>query len=354
MKRSRKRANDRRRLRHTSKRKPRRFPASNGRSSRKKASKSTQTALRRRRSRKKKLYPVAVNDKLRGQMRNSSDDRNKLQRAYESGYKEGIYQGGEAIVEQWIPAERILPELTVSDLIQAGVLQCQSSMLEIADARKVAEEIKKAMDETRAFSLVRLGDGELLTLAYNTIKSPIEAHELGAFLPYAGVPLPDASVQAALIQSVKKADYVGVPKSRRPEFQMLLFSVSRYYGWNLTDTKLTNSLINYEIHHSGMLLPLLAGRRVLLIGNKALETAGVLRKQWVNVTGCISPVLGFEDIERVLAECRKHQFDVVLVAAGVAAVVLCQRIASEYEAVALDIGHLADEMIKKDLSISSI
>lgn len=269
------------------------------------------------------------------------------QKAYAAGYREGLYHGGEAIVEQLIPYGRMLPGVTVEALIQSGLMQHQADMLEIASSVQVAGEIRSAMDERRSFSLVRLGDGELLTLAYGTVISNTEAHELGAFLPYAGVPLPDVSVQSLLLNSIMKADYVGVPMSRRPEFQMLLFAVSKHYGWSLAQSRLTTSLINYQLHQHGLLLPMLANQRVLLIGNKAAEAADIMRKQGINVVGSVSPVRGFEDIERVIEQCRMYKFDICLIAAGVPAVVLCQRIASEDNKVAIDIGHLADQMIQE-------
>ncbi|WDH97939.1 GT-D fold domain-containing glycosyltransferase [Paenibacillus urinalis] len=325
---------------HAAKKRRQRSSVKNKASARKKGSK-LKPAMRKKTNAKRHKHPRQPQAPL------PLDHEGPLQKAYAAGYKEGMYHGGEAIVERLIPSGRILPGITAEALIQSGLMQHQAEMLEITDSKQVADEIRSALDERRSFSLVRLGDGELLTLAYGTVISSTEAHELGAFLPYAGVPLPDASVQSLLLDSIMKADYVGVPMSRRPEFQMLLFAVSRHYGWSLTQNRLTSSLINYQLHHHGLLLPILAEQRVLLIGNRAAETADLMRKQGVNVTGSVSPVRGFEDIERVLEECRRYEFDICLIAAGVPAVVLCQRIASEDKKVAIDIGHLADQMIQE-------
>ncbi|MEK5061600.1 GT-D fold domain-containing glycosyltransferase [Paenibacillus sp. FSL H7-0326] len=340
MERSRKLNHDGLAVIHAAKKRRQSYTAKKKASVRKKESKLKPT-LRKKANTKKLKHPRHRKPQAPLQL----DHEGPLQKAYAAGYKEGVYHGGEAIVERLIPSGRILPGVTAEALIQSGLMQHQAELLEITDSVQVADEIRSALDERRSFSLVRLGDGELLTLAYGTIIASSEAHELGAFLPYAGVPLPDASVQSLLLDSIQKADYVGVPMSRRPEFQMLLFAISKHYGWSLTQNRLTNSLINYQLHHHGLLLPLLAEQRVLLIGNKAAETADRMMEQGVNVVGSISPVRGFEDIERVLEQCRRYEFDICLIAAGVPAVVLCQRIASGANKVAIDIGHLADQMI---------
>lgn len=263
-------------------------------------------------------------------------------------YREGIYSGGEALVEKWMPDGMLLPDVTCEDIIQAGLEYYRSHMLQLAGTSEIRDLLWTAIVEKRPLSLVRIGDGELLSLAYDTVMSPAEVYELGAFLPYAGVPVPDASVQMFLIDAIKGANYIGVPVSRKPAFQMLMFRIFRHYQLPIREMSLTTSTINFSLYHTGYLIPLLYGRRILLIGNKAVSTAQVLRGKGINVTGTIYPVSGFSDIDQVLTSCSKYEYDIALVAAGVPAVVICQRIASTYGKVAIDIGHVADEMIKNE------
>lgn len=263
-------------------------------------------------------------------------------------YREAVYSGGEALVEKWMPDGMLLPDVTCEDIIQAGLAYYRSHMLQLAGVSEIRDLLWTAIVEKRPLSLVRLGDGELLSLAYDTVMSPAEVDELGAFLPYAGVPVPDASVQRSLINAIKEADYIGVPVSRKPAFQMLMFRICKHYQLPIREMKLTTSTINFSLYHTGYLIPLLYGRRILLIGNKAVSTAQVLREKGINVTGTIYPVSNFSDIEKVLASCCEYEYDIALVAAGVPAVVICQQIASTYRKVAIDIGHVADEMLKNE------
>lgn len=267
-------------------------------------------------------------------------------------YKEGVYSGGEALVEKWMPDGMLLPDVTCEDIIQAGLESYRSHMMQLAGTLEIRDILCTAIVEKKPLSLVRLGDGELLSLAYDTVMSPAEVHELGAFLPYAGVPVPDAFVRMSLIDAIKGADYIGVPLSRKPAFQTLLFRVFRHYHLPIREMRLTTSTINYSLYHTGYLMPLLYGRRILLIGNKAVGTAKALRGEGINVIGTIHPVSSFHDINRVLASCLAYEYDIALVAAGVPAVVICQRITATYGKVAIDIGHVADEMINNEMHLS--
>ena len=91
---------------------------------------------------------------------------------------------------------------------------------------------------------------------------------------------------------------------------------------------------------------LLQGRKLLIIGNAAPELAHVLTGHGFIITGIISPVNGFADIERVMVEVRDIEFDLALVSAGIPAVMISYRIAAERGKVALDFGHLADAIVK--------
>jgi hypothetical protein len=108
---------------------------------------------------------------------------------------------------------------------------------------------------------------------------------------------------------------------------------------------MTNSTINYGLYQAGLLTQLLTGRKLLVIGNAASELARVLTGRGYVVSGIISPVKGFPDIERVMAELRDSEFDLALVSAGIPAVILCWRIAVERGKVALDFGHMADMIV---------
>jgi len=271
---------------------------------------------------------------------------------YEEGYRQGLYDGGEAKVEKWIPKQMVLPELTVDDVIQAGIQSLTGSLIQILTTADVFQELDDAIKNARPFSLVRLGDGELLTLAHDTVMSIEEVRRWGSFLPYAGVNLPDSHVRLELSKAISSASIVGIPNSRHPSYQGLLFPVFRYFGINYRTLKMTSSTVNYALNEEGRLRQLLTGRKVLLIGNEAPGLAKHLRSLGIQVQGVIAPVLGVTDIQRVMNQIAHIEFDIAFVSAGVAAVILCARIANELGKAALDMGHLADKITSGEISLT--
>ena len=270
---------------------------------------------------------------------------------YAEGYRDGVFAGGEALVAQHIPPDHILPAVAAADLIAAGFRQYAPSLTRLASPHEVAGQIRGALDAQRPLSVVRLGDGELLTLAADTVLPGEQVQELAPFLPYAGVPRSVPEIRAALAEAIQGADWVGVPISRAPTFQGLLFPVMRHFGIDWSRLKLTSSTINYSLHQSGLLLPILQGRRVLVIGSQASGLGALLLRHGIHVTGIIGSVAGVMDVPRVVQETAAHSFDIALVAAGIPAVILCRRIAGELGKVALDFGHLADKLVTGELHL---
>ncbi|MGC5775058.1 hypothetical protein J4O75_22240 [Paenibacillus pabuli] len=261
-----------------------------------------------------------------------------------------MFAGGEGLVAQYIPPDHILPA-AAAELIEAGFRQYAPTLTRLASPHEMAGHIQGALDTQRPLSVVRLGDGELLTLAADTVLPGEQVQELAPFLPYAGVPRSTPDIRAALAEAIRGADWVGVPISRAPTFQGLLFPVFRHFGMDWSRLNLTSSTINYSLHQSGLLLHVLHGRRVLLVGSRAAELGALLHSRGIHVTGVISAVEGVADIPRVMQQTAEHSFDIALVAAGIPAVILCRRMAGELGRVAIDFGHLADKLVTGELQL---
>ncbi len=275
--------------------------------------------------------------------------------AFEEGYREGLFEGGEAKLGRLIPRHTLLPELRVDDVIAAGFPAVAGRLYPLLTPAGVFAAADGALREGRPLSIVRLGDGELLTLAHGAVISTKEALRWGAFLPYAGVHLPDPGAREALAAAVRAADIIGVPESRHPSYQGLLFPVLRHYGIDYRALRLTTSTVNYELNTGGYLTRLLHGRRVLLIGNQAEALAGFLGQRGVNVVGWLAPVQGVADVPTVTMRVRElPDFDLALVAAGVAAVMICVRLSGEMGKVALDMGHLANKLIQGEAALPQL
>lgn len=273
----------------------------------------------------------------------------------EEGYRHGKYDGEalnqwkdgvEGIIDSLIPEFEILPEFTSEQIIAEGVERLRPHFIHLLTPDELGGRMLDALNARAPFSVVRLGDGELLTLAQGEVLSIEQVKAEGRFLGYAGVSVPDFEARDRLLDAVRKATVVGIPKLRKRNYQLLAMSVFRVYKLDFRSMTLTDSLINYYLYHAGWISRLTEGRRVVIIGDMAQHLASFMKNNGVHVVGVISPVNGIRDVQRVMGEVARHDFDIALVPAGISAVVLCQRIASELGKVALDFGHLANSMVK--------
>ncbi len=265
---------------------------------------------------------------------------------FDEGYKKGFYEGGDGLADLCLPGMAILPEVSINQIIEAGVHSLHHLIYNLKGAPEISEKIHAALESKSPLSIVRLGDGELLTLAQETVMSVDQVRIEGKFLSYAGVNVPDLASRDLLLNAIKKADIVGIPKLRLPNFLPLAFRVFNAFGLDYRNLYLTHSTINYELYLGGFFPKILSGRRILLVGNCAPDLSQYLMNHGMNAVGAVAPVKGMSDIPRVIAEAASCEFDIALVAAGIPAVIIAERIASELGKVAIDFGHLADSMVK--------
>lgn len=271
--------------------------------------------------------------------------------AFDEGYRKGLYEGGEAKLGRLIPRYMILPEITLDEVLCVGLGNLSSFLVPLMTSAAVHQEIANALSSRKPYSLVRLGDGELLALAHDTVLPVEQVQREGPFLPYAGVNPPDHVGRDALAETLRHASLIGIPESRHPSFQGLLFPVLRHYDLDYRKLRLTSSTINYSLNEEGRLRQLMTGRRLLLIGNETPGLAGWLGARGFFVAGAVAPVDGIYGVDFAMKQAAKIDFDLALVSAGIAAVILCTRIAAELGKVAIDFGHLANKLISGEMAL---
>ncbi|GMK43318.1 hypothetical protein PghCCS26_04450 [Paenibacillus glycanilyticus] len=265
---------------------------------------------------------------------------------YEKGYQEGRYAGGEEIIDQLLPPNIIFPDLSLKQIIATGISMHMEQAIPLMLPEQVRDAILHAMEEKQPLSIVRLGDGELLTMAQEIVMPVDQVRREGKFLEYAGVKVPDLEIRNRLVEAVTGADIVGIPRTRMPNYQLLVSPVFQAYGLLLREKQWTDSLINYSLCTAGCLLPILQNRRVLLIGNMAEPLSTVLAQRGISIAGVVAPVNGARDAARIVAAARLYDFDLALVSAGIAAVLITEELARVTGKVAVDFGHLANALIK--------
>ncbi|WP_229106412.1 GT-D fold domain-containing glycosyltransferase [Paenibacillus sp. 1001270B_150601_E10] len=277
------------------------------------------------------------------------DVEGERQIAFEDGFRKGKYEGGEGFLARLIPEHMILPDIPVEHVIALGFEQVRHLLQTLIDPADIFAHMERALERKEPLSVVRLGDGELLALAHDRVLSSGLVRKEGPFLGYAGIDIPDHEYRDQLANAVRQATFVGIPTSRAPNFQGLMYPTFRAHGMDVRQMRLTYSTVNYMLAQYGFLNRLMQGRRVLVVGNAAEELAAVLLARGIQIAGIITPVMGVRDTPRILAEVGHYSFDLALVAAGIPAVLITQRIASQYGKVALDFGHLANKIASGEL-----
>lgn len=212
----------------------------------------------------------------------------------------------------------------------------------------IYNQIVKALDNKNPLSIVRIGDGEALTLAQKSLFSIEEVKKRGSFLNYAGVDVPDLKSRDDLRNAILNAHIVGIPTSPLENFMPLTLHAFDSNDINPFKLNLTHSLINYTLCIEGYLSKLLTrkGLRVILVGNQMSELEKILSQKNISIVKSIYPVKGVTDHERVVKEMCFYDFDIALVSAGIPAVIICSKISKLKKVVALDFGHLSDEIIQ--------
>ena len=207
----------------------------------------------------------------------------------------------------------------------------------------VAKDIKNALAKKSGLSIIRIGDGELMVMAQKTMSTKLiklRGHMLWKHLNK----IPDYDAQELVVKAMYKADWIGMPFGRGfPDCDIVLGQIM--LDKPALKGKLTHSVINYRLAKHGYLADLMKDKRIITIGNTADDLKVVLCNKGYNCIKAISPVKKLYDLDRVFSIVADIDFDIALVAAGVAAVPLCVKIASSLKKVAIDFGHMSDELL---------
>jgi len=204
----------------------------------------------------------------------------------------------------------------------------------------VFEQIILALKEGRGFSLVRLGDGETLTLAHGHL---VGLEVLPAWLKngYAGVYLPDKEIRLRLLEAVRQVNVLGVPTEPWPHFKFLMLRILSNYKINCPP--LCHSRLNFHLYTSGLLDKIIQNQKIIVVGRKAKQSLPYFAKRTKSVQSYdLSDIKQLDVVDKKIK--ANLDFSVALVAAGIPAKILCVSLAKMGK-VAIDLGHVLDVIV---------
>lgn len=215
--------------------------------------------------------------------------------------------------------------------------------------RQVLVRVRIAMNHKKPFSLVRIGDGENICLAQNSVwrmrQVLKEPWAVKANRGERGVNLPNIRLRNDMVQAIRKANIVGIlPRNDRrihaPAYLKRPLTNKIFAYYHLKPRYTCDACINRYIPKYKEFWKLLKGRRILLITQHAKPLKRILLRQYgVNVTSALY-FSHYRQINSTLKQvaAMKDKFDLALISAGVNAVVLAPKVARVSGKVAIDFG----------------
>ncbi|GGA31649.1 GT-D fold domain-containing glycosyltransferase [Paenibacillus physcomitrellae] len=221
------------------------------------------------------------------------------------------------------------------------------------------EQIRTALDHKQPLSFVRIGDGENLILAQDSVWTMEqvlrEKWAKKANMGLKGVNLPNIALRDEMVAVLKKADIVGILppgdqtiKAGEHLKRELTDKVFKYY--NIHPRYTCHAGLNRKLAIYPGFWSMLSKKRVLVITSKAQEFRRVLgpKPYMCNVVQAL-PFSHYKDMESVRKWLTAHpdHFDIALISCGVNAVILAQMVRDLTGKVGIDFGKGRNLLLKE-------
>lgn len=214
----------------------------------------------------------------------------------------------------------------------------------------VMNRIRQALEQQKAFSLVRIGDGENIVLAQKSVwsldrvlREPwVKKSRSGQ----KGITLPNIKIRDEIVQSIKEASIVGIlPKNDRmikaPDYlkRSLTDQVFRFY--KLAPGLTCHACVNRMMSRRSKFFEFLRGYRIMIINKNPNRIRSILESPRYNLN--VTETIRFSDYKQInqtltRVAVSKDNFDIALISCGVNAVILAPKIARLTGKVAIDFG----------------
>ena len=218
--------------------------------------------------------------------------------------------------------------------------------------------IARAMKERKPLSVVRVGDGENICLAQYKVwpmRKVLATRwaKLSRRTNWKGVRLPNRKLRDQLVMAIKRADIVGIPYENDQEIlaeQRTLRPLTDqcFRAYRIRPKALCHTFVNRHMVEYEEFWEMLRGRKVAVISRWAGKLKKWVKRRYagfgIEFVKLVS-IDRFEQIPKVMRKMKKVDCDIVLVSAGVNAVILAERLAREQGRVAVDFGKSAVFMV---------
>lgn len=223
---------------------------------------------------------------------------------------------------------------------------------------EVLSIIGKRLEKGKPFSLIRIGDGENICLAQKkvwSIKKVLRSEwaQNSRKSNVKGVKLPNLRLRDKMIRAIRRADIVGIPHKNEKEIlanKKYLRSLTEkcFQKYKLDPPNICHTLVNRHLPEKKAFWDLLKDRNVMVISKWAKAFRKHVRKTYPSHNIKIIPVKfdNFSQIDKVLKKIKPIDADIVLVSAGVNALVLVDKLKRTQKRIAIDFGKSAMFMVK--------
>jgi hypothetical protein len=224
---------------------------------------------------------------------------------------------------------------------------------------KILRKIIRAVEYKRAFSFVRIGDGELTILAQEILLSHNEIKNgygwIGYSESYCGTKMPNIELRDRMIEAIKNADIVGLFDGNLQKYvknpnlsEIHNFNATVFDALGFYPETICYAFENIYLPMKKEFVDLIKRNPPLLVGKPSCEFAKFLKNRiGVEVVGVVE-LNGYEDIENCFDQIKKYEFDWVLISGGANAGVLCNLIKKKLGKCAIDFGHAPDYILRPE------
>ncbi|SDI21150.1 hypothetical protein SAMN05192534_12522 [Alteribacillus persepolensis] len=221
---------------------------------------------------------------------------------------------------------------------------------------QVIHAIRTAVENKAPLSLVRIGDGENIVLAQQSVwplkRIYQETWAKKAKKGKKGIFLPDIHLRNHMVKAVKNADIVGLlpnndQKINAPSYLKRPLTNKIFAHFKLSPKVTCDATVMRECADNKHFWEIFRGKKILVMYEQAELWAEVLKRKYgVNVTMAI-PFTHYNQLQSSMKTIQKSKqtFDVALLACGVNSVPLAYEIVRRTGKVAIDFGKPAKFMV---------